>query len=103
MRNKNSENENARSGRAVTDDQPAQDGAHVMNRGEEPRSYVAPDYRDATLSGPAAGEVTDFYDEGDASGGSQQGRNRNNVPHMKDSDVQGAKTRRRNQEILKGQ
>lgn len=32
----------------------------------EARSYAAPDYRDASLAAPAAGEMGDYADEGEA-------------------------------------
>jgi len=101
MRNRNVENETARSGRAVTDRQPAQDGAHAT-RGEEPRAYAAPSYKDASLAAPAAGEVTDFFDEGDPSGGAQQGRDRNRIATRETLTPQGPKTKARNREILQG-
>ena len=74
MGNPNSENPNARSGRAVTDQPAPQDGAHTDTSRAEPRAYVARDYRDATVAPPASGELTDYYDEGDPSGGMQQGQ-----------------------------
>ena len=99
MANNNTENVNARSGRAVTDDQPAQDGAHAT-RGQEPKSYTAEYKRDASLATPAAGEMSDYADEGPASGGMQQGGTNTNAPHMKSEGGQGAKTQAKNKEIL---
>ena len=48
----------------------------------EARSYTATDYADATLAAPAAGEVAEYMDEGDALGdaGAQQGSTHNNRP-----------------------
>ena len=48
----------------------------------EPRSYTASDYADATLAAPAAGEVAQYMDEGDALGdaGAQQGSTHSNRP-----------------------
>lgn len=48
----------------------------------EPRSYAAPNYADASLAPPAAGEVADDMDEGEALGdaGVQQGATHNNRP-----------------------
>ena len=66
----------------------------------EPRSYAAPDVVDATLAPPAAGEVGDFMDEGDALGADdiQQGRTNLNRPHRTEvAQQQGAKTREANQ------
>ena len=99
MRNRNTENENARSGRAVTDSQPPQDGAHARD-GQEPRSYAAPDWRDATLAPPAAGEVTDYFDEGEPSGGAQQGRTQTNAANRDVRRPQGSKTREMNRATL---
>ncbi len=101
MPNRNTENEFARSGNAVTDDQPAKDGAHVTRTSPEPNSYAAPDSRDATVAGPAAGEITDFADEGDPSGGAQQGRDRTNAA-LRGDDTQGPKTKARQREIIQG-
>jgi len=101
VRNRNTENENARSGNAVTDNQPARDGGHVRG-GEEPRSYAARDWRDATLAPPAAGQVTDFADEGEPSGGAQQGRTQTNAANRDVQRTQGRLTRERNREIVKG-
>ena len=48
----------------------------------EARSYAAADYADATLAAPAAGEVAQYMDEGEALGdaGAQQGSTHNNRP-----------------------
>ena len=99
MCDRNTENENARSGRAVTDDQPAADrdpGGHVG----EPKSYAAPDKRDATLAQPAASEMTDYADEGHASGGAQQGRTRTNAAARDVNEHQGDRTRARQKQII---
>jgi len=101
MPNKNTENANARSGRAVTDHQPPQDGAHVTDTSPEPSSYAAPRWQDATLAPPAAGEMTDFFDEGDPSGGAQQGANRTRVPEYDARRPQGPKTGRMNGKLTR--
>lgn len=70
----------------------------------EPRSYAAPDVADSTLAPPAAGEVGDFMDEGDALGADdvQQGRTNVNRPHRTEvMDEQGPKTVEANQQRLK--
>jgi hypothetical protein len=95
MADQNTENANARSGRAVVDDQPAKDGAHAGQSRPEPASYAAPDWRDASLAPPASGEVTDFFDEGEPSGGMQQGADRTRTPEH-DTQHQGEKTRAAN-------
>lgn len=99
MRNRNTENENARSGRAVTDAQPPSDHAHSRGRGE-PKSYAAADWRDASLASPAAGEVTDYFDEGEPSGGVQQGRTQTNAASRDVRRPQGGLTRKRNRQII---
>jgi len=101
MPNKNTENANARSGRAVTDHQPPQDGAHVEPGRAEPSSYAAKNWQEATLAPPAAGEVTDFFDEGEPSGGAQQGATRTRVPEYDATRGQGPKTGRMNRKLVK--
>ena len=67
----------------------------------QPRSYAAPDVADSTLAPPAAGEVGDFMDEGDALAADdvQQGRTNLNRPHRTEvTQQQGAKTREGNQQ-----
>src|SRR5579875_2073951 len=70
--------QNAASDRSAPNDQGAEQHTSVR---PEPSSYAAPDFRDATLAAPAAGEIADYDDEGDAIdqsfGGSQQGRTNN--------------------------
>ena len=69
----------------------------------EPRSYAAADVADSTLAPPAAGEIADFMDEGDALGAGdvQQGRTNLNRPHRTEvAQQQGAKTREANQRRL---
>ncbi len=95
MADQNAENANARSGRPVTDHQPPRDGAHAADRRPEPSAYAAPDYRDATLAPPASGEVTEFFDEGEPSGGMHQGADRTRRPEH-DTRHQGPKTREAN-------
>ena len=102
MRNQHSENPSARSGRAVTDRQAPKDGAHAEGqRANEPRGYVARDIEHATLAPPAAGEVTDYFDEGDPSGGAQQGRDRTRLAEKDAARSQGRKTREANQQIVR--
>jgi hypothetical protein len=70
----------------------------------EPRSYAAPDVSDSTLAPPAAGEVGDFMDEGDALGADdvQTGGDNRNRPHRTEvMDQQGPKTIEGNQQRLK--
>jgi hypothetical protein len=68
----------------------------------EPRSYTASSYADASLAAPAAGEVADYMDEGDALGdpGVQQGSTHNNRPvRTEASRSQGATTREANRHL----
>jgi len=70
----------------------------------EPRSYTAADAADATLAPPAAGEVADYMDEGEALGdaGLQQGGNHASRPIRTEADRgQGPKTRAANRRIVK--
>ena len=76
---------------------------HVSVR-PEPRSYVAPDVADASLAPPAAGEVADYMDEGDALAADdvQQGGNHANRPARTEAARgQGPKTRAGNRRIAK--
>ena len=69
------------------------------NRRPEPASYAASDVADSTLAAPAAGEVADFMDEGDALGADdvQLGSTNRNRPANTDADSgQGPKTREAN-------
>lgn len=71
----------------------------------EPRSYVAPDVADATVTGPAATELGDYADEGDPLGevSVQQGANHTQRPYKTEAQrEQGPKTRRANAAIAKG-
>ena len=73
-------------------------------RRPEPRSYAAPDARESTLAPPAAGEVADFMDEGDALGADdvQQGSTHANRPARTEKlDQQGPKTRAGNRNIVR--
>lgn len=106
MPHQNVESSNAAAQNAVTDPssknarQPDGDGPDRS----EPRSYAASDVADSTLAPPAAGEVGDFMDEGDALGADdvQQGGTNRNRPHRTEvMDDQGPKTIEGNQERLK--
>ena len=70
----------------------------------EPRSYAAPKVADSTLAAPAAGEMPDYMDEGDALGddGLQQGGTNANRPIRTEADRgQGPKTRAANRRIVR--
>lgn len=71
----------------------------------EARSYAAPDYRDASLAAPAAGEMGDYADEGEALGddGLQQGGVHANRPVRTEArSGQGPKTVKANRDIVRG-
>jgi hypothetical protein len=69
----------------------------------EPRTYVAEDHKDASLAPPAAGEVADYMDEGDALDGEvHSGADRTNVPAHSRDDGQGPKTTRAIRDQIKG-
>lgn len=87
---------------AATDRVAPKDGDHDIR--QEPRSYAAPDVADASLAPPAAGEVTDFMDEGDALGhaGLQQGGDRTARPDRTEAQrTQGPKTLAGNKERVR--
>ena len=91
---------------AATDPVAPKDQARDQNRSvhPEPRNYVARDVRDASLAPPAAGEVADYMDEGDALGvdGQQQGRNHTTRPIRTEAmRGQGPKTRAANRQRVK--
>ena len=70
----------------------------------EPRSYAAPDVADSSLAPPAAGEVADYMDEGDALAADDVqlgGTNRNRPERTEKMDQQGPKTRAGNRNRVK--
>lgn len=62
----------------------------------EPASYAASDFRDATLAAPAAGEVADYADLDEPSGGMAQGRNHREWEAHAHDPSQGPKTQAAN-------
>jgi hypothetical protein len=81
-----------------------QTAAGGENRPPEPSSYAAPDVADSTLAPPAAGEVADYMDEGDALGADdmQLGGTNRNRPRDTDRDSgQGPQTRAANRERVR--
>ena len=64
----------------------------------EAKTYVAPDFRDASMAGPAAGEVGDYADLDTPSGGMAQGRSNTNRELHAHTDHQGPKTTQANRE-----
>ncbi|RZJ91373.1 MAG: hypothetical protein EON88_17495 [Brevundimonas sp.] len=70
----------------------------------EPQSYAAQDEADATLAPPAAGELSEYMDEGEALdlAGGQQSANHANRPRETDAQSgQGPITRAANREIAR--
>ena len=103
MPHQNTTSSKATSQNAVNDPNAPNDQAREQNRSvhPEPRSYAAHDVADSTLAAPAAGEVADYADEGEALGmsGQQQGRNHNTRPIRTEAhNGQGRKTRQANHE-----
>ena len=104
MPHQNTTSSKATSQNAVNDPITPNDQAREQNQSvhPEPRSYAAHDVVDSTLAGPAAGEVADYADEGEAMGmsGQQQGRNHSVRPIRTEShNGQGHKTRQANHEL----
>ena len=73
-------------------------GAHETVR-QSPSAYVASDVRDATVAGPAAGELGDYADLSDPSGGMPQGGDRTQRNAHADHQEQGPKTRAANKHM----
>jgi hypothetical protein len=97
----NTQSSKATAQNAATDPAAPNDQAREQNRSvdPEPRSYVAADVKDATLAPPAAGEVADYMDEGDAIGAEsvQEGRSHTVRPVRTEAERgQGPKTRSAN-------
>jgi hypothetical protein len=89
---------------AATEPQPPNDQARGQERRPEPRSYAAKAAKDSALAPPAAGEVGDYADEGEALGGDggQQGRDHTNRPHRTEAlRGQGRLTRELNRRQVK--
>lgn len=75
--------------------QPGDQPQEEVDRGQEPRSYAAHDLAQSTLAAPAAGEMADYMDEGDAldEPGVQQGGTHANRPARTEAERgQGPKT-----------
>lgn len=67
-----------------------------LDDANEERSFRNPEV--GSLSPPAAGEVDDYADEGEPSGGMQQGADRTRFPEKDAAQPQGPKTTRINRE-----
>ena len=91
----NVDSEKATAQNAVTE---PESGPSDQARGEqetahgEADAYAAPDFRDASLAAPAAGEVGDYADLDEPSGGMAQGRTHTNREAHAHRPEQGPKT-----------
>jgi hypothetical protein len=106
MPHQNTQSPRATAQNAVTGQTPGNDRGAEQNRSvhPEPRSYVAPDVADSTLAAPAAGEMADYADEGDALGMDdvQQGGSHTRRPVGTEANSgQGPKTLRANRKMVK--
>jgi len=105
MPHQNTSSSNATAQNAATDPVAPRDQPTEQDRRQEPRSYAAPDVADSSLAPPAAGEVSDYMDEGEALEGEpvQQGSDHTNRPGRTEAmDAQGPKTRAANRAIVQG-
>ena len=85
-------------------DQTEAGGEALRQRGLTGPGDAAPDVADSTLAPPAAGEVADYMDEGDALGADDVqlgGTNRNRPRNTEIDSGQGPKTRAGNQQRLR--
>lgn len=83
---------------ATTEPQPPSDQARGDEQAANPeaRTYAAPDFRDASLAMPAAGEVGDYADLDEPSGGMAQGRTHNDRERHAHTEDHGPKTQAAN-------
>ena len=106
MPHQNTQSPRATAQNSATGQTPGDDRAAEQNRAvhPEPRSYAAPDVADSTLAAPAAGEMADYADEGDALGADdmQQGGNHTRRPTRTEASTgQGPKTLRAKRKMVK--
>ena len=107
MPHQNTTSSKATAQNAATDPQAPNDKGVEQNDAVRPeaRSYAAPDYRAASLAAPAAGEMGDYADDGDALGddGLQQGGTNANRPVRTEArSGHGPKTVRANKDMVRG-
>ena len=99
----NVDSEKATAQNAATE--PETSGPNDQARGEhaeahaEAKTYAAPDFRDASLAAPAAGEVGDYADLDEPSGGMAQGRTNTNREAHAHRPEQGPKTQKANRDM----
>jgi hypothetical protein len=105
MAHQNTSSPTATAQNAATDPVETSDQREGRDRPTEPRSYAAEDVADSSLAPPAAGEVADDMDEGEALAADdvQQSGDHTNRPYRTEvrSD-QGPKTTEANRNRLKG-
>ena len=106
MSHQNTQSSRATAQNSATGQTPGDDRAAEQNRAvhPEPRSYAAPNVADSTLAAPAAGEMADYADEGDALGMDdvQQGGNSTRRPvGVEARNGQGPKTRAANRRMAR--
>lgn len=103
MAHQNTDSEDATAQNAATD--PQMPGDQPRPHRPAPSAYVAPSSKDATLAGPAAGEVGDYADEGEeidhSLGEVQEGGNHRDRNLHAHDDEQGSKTRAANRVLSK--
>lgn len=101
MPHQNTDSTKATAQNAATEPQPPSDQAQgaEATAHPEPRSYAAHDVRDSTVAGPAAGELGDYADLDEPSGGMAQGRTHNNREAHADHQHQGPKTQEANRRM----
>ena len=106
MPHQNTQSPRATAQNSATGQTPAADRAVEQNRSvrPEPRSYAAPDVADSTLAAPAAGEMADYADDGEALGADdmQQGGDHTRRPVRTEAKAgQGPKTLRAKRRMVK--
>lgn len=105
MPHQNTSSSRAAAQNAATDPVSPRDKPSHQDRKPEPTSYVSRNVDGSSLALPAAGEIADYMDEGDALDGEpvQQGTTNANRPARTEAmDGQGPKTRAANKDIVRG-
>ena len=105
MPHQNTSSPNAAAQNAATDPVAPRNKATNIDRQPEVRSYAASDVSQSSLAPPAAGEIADYMDEGEALDGEavHQGQTNSNRPvRTEAANPQGAKTRAANRRIIQG-
>ncbi len=105
MPHQNTSSSTAASQNGATDPVAPRDKPMKQDSRSEPRAYASQEVSDSSLAPPAAGEVADYMDEGEALEGEavQQGANHANRPARTEAlDRQGPKTQAANKDIVRG-